>query len=362
MGQPSLDDEEPLLREAKGQDAATQGATLAKEGQGRATREASRMAKVSAALFYALASIMIMLVNKQVLTGFKFPSFQILGIGQMLSTIVVLQILSTLKYITLPNFTVSTLSSIWPLPLFYVGNMVFGLGGTKALSLPMLTVLRRFSILMLMVGEYLFLDIRAPFNVQASVGCMIGGAMVAAANDLAFNLQGYIFVLVNNVCTSGTGIVTKMKLNANSIGKYGLMYYNALLMLPPTLLVSYQTGDLERAYNFEDWVNPAFTLLFALSCVFGFILMYSTLLCTQYNSPLTTSIIGSLKNIFITYMGMVFGGDYIFTWWNFIGVTISAAASIMYTKVTFTNKIKAKESPVKEKRKIANRHMAVIFP
>lgn len=310
-------------------------------------KEASVYAKSLAALFYALASIMIMIVNKQVLTGYQFPSFQVLGIGQMVSTIVVLQGANLLGYITLPKFSIQTLISIWPLPVFYVGNMLFGLGGTKALSLPMLTVLRRFSILMTMVGEFLILNIRAPFNIQLAVFSMIFGAIVAAVNDLAFNLQGYLYVLLNDVCTAGTGVVTKKKLNSNNIGKYGLMYYNALLMLPPTLVLSYQTGDLEDALNFSGWSeSPAFCFLFFLSSIFGFILMFATLVCTQYNSPLTTSMIGSLKNIVVTYLGMIFGGDYIFSWWNFIGLSLSAVASIMYTKITFTNKSKPQAAKV----------------
>ena len=71
---------------------------------------------------------------------------------------------------------------------FCPGNLLFGLGGTKALSLPMMTVLRRFSILFTMLGELYILGTKPAASVQASVYMMIFGALVAASNDLAFNM------------------------------------------------------------------------------------------------------------------------------------------------------------------------------
>ena len=61
---------------------------------------------------------------------------------------------------------------------------------------------------------------RPQFDVQVSVFLMIFGALVAAFNDLAFNLRGYTYILLNDVCSAGNGVVTKKKLEAKDLGNF----------------------------------------------------------------------------------------------------------------------------------------------
>ena len=54
---------------------------------------------------------------------------------------------------------------------------------------------------------------------------MIFGALVAAFNDLAFNLPGYTYILLNDVFTAGNGVVTKKKLDAKDLGMFQYRSY-----------------------------------------------------------------------------------------------------------------------------------------
>ncbi|XP_055350455.1 UDP-sugar transporter UST74c-like [Paramacrobiotus metropolitanus] len=293
------------------------------------------MRKIGSALLYAVCSLLLMTINKSVLTSYGFPSYEVLGFAQMVTTVVVLSTTKAFIPALFPNPSPHVFRKVAPLSLIFAGNLFFGLGGTKMISLPMFTVLRRFSILFTMFAEYWFLRVIPSRSVQIAVYGMILGSVVAAAHDLSFTYTGYFFVLMNDVFTAANAICIKKILNSKELGEYGLMLYSSALMLIPSLVYTSGTGQLSKAMEFAKWTDWGFFLRFGISCIMGFVINYSVVLCTHYNSALTTTVIGALKNILTVYFGMYVGGDYIFDVWNFLGLNISVVASLLYSYVVF---------------------------
>ncbi|XP_067171678.1 nucleotide sugar transporter SLC35D2 isoform X1 [Apteryx mantelli] len=261
----------------------------------------------------------------------------------MTATILILYVSKLNKIIHFPDFDKSIPVKLFPLPLIYVGNHISGLSSTGRLSLPMFTVLRKFTIPLTLLLEIIILGKRYPLSIIVSVLAIILGAFIAAGSDLAFNLEGYTFVLLNDIFTAANGVYTKQKIDPKELGKYGVLFYNACFMVVPTVIISFSTGDFQQATDFQHWTNFLFIFQFLLSCFLGFLLMYSTVLCSHYNSALTTTVVGAIKNISIAYIGMLVGGDYIFSVLNFIGLNICMAGGLRYSFLTLRGNSKPKQ-------------------
>ncbi|XP_070231418.1 nucleotide sugar transporter SLC35D2 isoform X5 [Bos mutus] len=229
----------------------------------------SRVAKLLSALFYGTCSFLLVLINKALLTTYRFPSPIVLGVGQMAVTIMILYVSKLNKIIHFPDFDKKIPTKLFPLPLLYVGNHISGLASTSKLSLPMFTVLRKFTIPLTLLLETIILGKQYSLNIIVSVFAIILGAFVAAGSDLAFNLEGYIFVFLNDIFTAANGVYTKQKMDPKELGKYGVLFYNACFMIIPTLIISVSTGDLRQATEFNQWKNVLFIIQFLLSCFLG---------------------------------------------------------------------------------------------
>ncbi|XP_075455319.1 nucleotide sugar transporter SLC35D2 isoform X5 [Ascaphus truei] len=249
----------------------------------------------------------------------------------MAITIIILYVGKLNRIITFPDFHRQIPKNLFPLPLLYIGNHLTGLSSTKKLSLPMFTVLRKFSIPFTLVLEMIILRKSFSLSIVLSVTTIIVGAFIAASFDLSFNLEGYILVFLNDFFTASYGVYTKEKINSKELGKYGVLFYNAFFMIIPTFIYTFWTGDLEQAISYREWTNVAFTFQFLLSCVMGFILLYATVLCSYYNSALTTTVVGAIKNVSVAYIGVFIGGDYSFSWLNFLGLNVCMAGGVAYS-------------------------------
>uniref|UniRef100_A0A8C3CY10 Uncharacterized protein n=1 Tax=Cairina moschata TaxID=8855 RepID=A0A8C3CY10_CAIMO len=84
--------------------AMSSGQSPGQAAEGAAAPAVSAVPRVLSALFYGTCSFLIVLVNKALLSAYRFPSPIFLGIGQMAATILILYISKLNKIIHFPDF------------------------------------------------------------------------------------------------------------------------------------------------------------------------------------------------------------------------------------------------------------------
>ena len=262
---------------------------------------------------------MIVLFNKTILTVFAFTSVPFIMFCQSAFTLAILLLRRT--NIQRPN------KDILLTAVLNVANTFFGISAAGAINIAMFTALRRFSIFFTLMAQHYILGRRSTTEVFSAVVVMIFGSFVAAIDDLTFNPTGYMFIFVNNVLTTAAQIQTKKAL-ANDATKVSVLFWTACMA---TVVTGANIAQFDPS-SFHAWDSTAFQVAFAASVILGFVINYGSAWTIQENDALTLAIAGSTKS---ALMGLLvacglFDHTYAFSKWNFIGLQISAGASLAY--------------------------------
>mmetsp|Transcript_315 Transcript_315/g.904 ORF Transcript_315/g.904 Transcript_315/m.904 type:complete len:328 (+) Transcript_315:347-1330(+) len=291
------------------------------------TETASLHAKLFGLLYYCCSSISVQLINKALFTTYNFNCPLLVGLFQMVF------LTPVCFFAARPRLEWGLAKMMLPLAFVNVLNLASGLMGTAGLSVPMFIALRRFTLLATLLLERVIDRKRHDSMTHMTIAVMLAGAVIAALTDLTFNVRGYAAVFVNNLVTALFLVMIKRISSKAGLTTTGLLFYKALLSIPMLLVLAYASPEVSQALAYPGLRKTSFQLVVAGAAALGVTINHSTFVCTRVNDAMMTTVAGNLKNVIVTVLGAVLFSDYIFSWPNCAGLTLSMIGACWYAAV-----------------------------
>ncbi|XP_047320697.1 UDP-N-acetylglucosamine transporter UGNT1-like [Impatiens glandulifera] len=285
-------------------------------------------------------AVLLIIFNKAVLSSFNFPYANVITLFQITCSCFLLYVMRFWKIISFSNndeesntillVPFKSLLHTIPLASSYLLYMLASMESVRGISIPMYTALRRTTIALTMVAEYLLVGKKHSYPIIVSVAVILLGAFVAGAGDLSFDLQSYTIVFISNICTAVYLALVVRIVRTTGLNSFGIMWCNGLICGPVLLIWTLICGDLEAAAKFDQLFNRGFQVVMMLSCIMAFMLNYTVYLNTTLNSPLTQSVCGNLKDLLTIGFGWILFGGLPFDSLNVVGQSIGFLGALFY--------------------------------
>lgn len=228
--------------------------------------------------------------------------------------------------------------------ILYSANVGMALSALSFMAIPMYTTFKRLTIVFVLFGEYLVLNINPKPMVIFSVAIMSIGAFIAGAGDLDFSIIGYSFASLSSIIQASYLTIIAKKQKELNVNTFDLMFYNSILSLPFVIIFIVLSGDWLKALSYPELASPGFIIYLIIACVSGALLNYSIFLCTTVNSPLTLTVSGQVKSLITLLFGIFTFGGIELTVLNVSGILLNTSGSISYSIVKYYEKFKKDNS------------------
>ena len=290
----------------------------------------SKVKSLLVCIFYASCAILLSLNNKLVLSSYNFNFPVCITLFQQLGAGLIISLLSMCGLVKVPSITQVIGKDSILVSLAFLSNTICGFAGLRLVDIPMFLTLRRLTTIFTLLGEYIFLHQYQSGSVVLSLAVIMIGAIIAGYSTLTNNIYGLLFTLGNDVLTAlYLNFVARFSKNTG-IRSYQLMYVNAMLSIPSLIIIAYFTGEFSTLMTFPHWSEFGFQIAIALTSFMGVVMVYSTILCSTYNSPVATSVTGNLKDLVLTVTGALIFKDHLSTM-SIIGISVSFLGAYSYS-------------------------------
>ncbi|MCJ1483887.1 GDP-mannose transporter into the lumen of the Golgi [Schaereria dolodes] len=278
-------------------------------------------------LSYCGSSILMTVMNKYVLSGLDFNLNFFLLCVQSVVCIVAIQACKSLDIITYRDFNTDEARKWFPVSLLLVGMIYTGTKALQFLSIPVYTIFKNLTIIIIAYGEVLWFGGSVTGMTLMSFGLMVISSIIAAWADIQHALQnyghssteastkistlnaGYMWMLVNCFCTAGYVLGMRKRIKLTNFKDFDTMFYNNLLTIPVLLVCSlflenWSSENISKNFPLDQ--RNSIIIAMVISGLTSVFISYTSAWCVRTTSSTTYSMVGALNKLPIAVSGLIF--------------------------------------------------------
>ena len=255
---------------------------------------------------------------------------------QAIVAVIAVQMCKLMKLVEYPSFQLSTAVKWAPVNLLFCGILFTGMASLQHNSVPMVTVFKNLTNIEICFGDFWVFNAKVETLVIAAFGIQVilGGAIMAANNDVEGAAVGLLWMTLNCVATAGYVLYSKFATKTIKLSKFSMVFYNNLLCFCFLLPVSLLNGEMSTFIATKSIHTFDYFLKNSFAGVVGFFLNFASLNFVSCTGPTTYAIIGSLNKIPTAILGsVIFNEEITRESCFFIGVSMCGGFLYSYAKI-----------------------------
>lgn len=292
-------------------------------------------------LCYCFSSILMTVTNKYVLAGYGFNlNFFLLAV-QSIVCIVTIGSLKSINVITYREFNKDEARKWLPIAFLLVGMIYTSSKALKFLSIPVYTIFKNLTIILIAYGEVLWFGGKVTTMALGSFLLMVFSSVLACYGDTAgdktpadtYSLYlGYFWMFANCFASAAFVLIMRIRIKLTNFKDFDTMYYNNLLSIPILLISTFLVEDWSPknvAENFPPDNRTATIMAMIFSGASSVAISYCSAWCVRVTSSTTYSMVGALNKLPIALSGLVFF-DAAVNFWSVSSIFVGFVSGLVY--------------------------------